>query len=55
MYLCKIGSARTKIASPVGTTWEEQGDKKQEKKVSIQRGSIAMLHSTCTKSISAVC
>jgi hypothetical protein len=31
MYLCKISNARMKVASPVGTTWEEV-DKKQEKK-----------------------
>jgi hypothetical protein len=32
MYLCKISNARMKVAPPVGTTWEEQVDKKQEKK-----------------------
>jgi hypothetical protein len=55
MYLCKISSSGMKIASPVRTTWEEHGDKKQKKAVSIQRGSIALLHSTCKKGINAVC
>jgi hypothetical protein len=31
MYLCKINSARMKVASPVGTTWDKQGDTKQKK------------------------
>jgi hypothetical protein len=56
MNLCKISSARTKVLTcwnHLGRT-DEQGDKTQKKAASIQRGSIALLHSTCTRSISAV-
>jgi hypothetical protein len=52
MYLGKISNARMKVASPVGTTWEEQVDKKQEKNIEYPKRKYSLVAPNLHKKVS---